>query len=445
MQKKTDLDLTVFHKLSEKGNPYDTIDDEIEEYLINNFNIFVLDMIPYFYVNGYYRMDKNGKLVKAYIKALIVKELRTAPRINRIYQLLLNDYRIEKKQEDINKYQSHWINFKNGMFDVKEWKLIPHDPKYCSINQVPHNYSEFNEYETSTFRKFVESRILNHDERTMLFEFMGYCMTKDIQFQKFMFFYGLGDSGKSTIINYLIKIVGEENVCNIPPQRLNDKFTTASLLHKILNSCGDISSSAIKETDTIKQLTGNDSIKAEYKGGEIFFFKNYAKLLFSANDMPLVLDEKSNGFYRRLLILKFNTKGDYIPELERLIESEIESIIPFFLLNLKNAYGRGKLFESEDSKREVNSLRRDSDTVEAFLYDRTTECQGRIIDRVDLYSYYKEYCENENRVSLANKGFFNSMRVKGYQDRKSNGVWVFDNLEVKFQPVNKATFNKWGY
>ena len=41
----------------------------------------------------------------------------------------------------------------------------------------------------------------------------------------------------------------------------------------------------------IKQLSGEDAIPAEYKGGDVFSFYNTSKMLFSANTVPLVEDE----------------------------------------------------------------------------------------------------------------------------------------------------------
>ena len=53
-----------------------------------------------------------------------------------------------------------------------------------------------------------------------------------------------------------------------------------------------------------------------------FFFKNRAKFIFSCNELPQVLDDRSNGFYRRLLIIRFNDAGAFIPDLESKLSDE---------------------------------------------------------------------------------------------------------------------------
>ena len=35
----------------------------------------------------------------------------------------------------------NWINFRNGYFDVMQWKMFPHDPKYLTVNQIPHPFN----------------------------------------------------------------------------------------------------------------------------------------------------------------------------------------------------------------------------------------------------------------------------------------------------------------
>lgn len=374
---------------------------------------------------------------------MILEEVITISRINRVYNLILINHKLVVNVEEVNRYPSHWINFKNGMLNVITGELHEHSPKYLSVNQIPHNYIPDLDIAESIFYKFVLSRIPMEENRKMLFEFMGYCMTKDVTFQKFMILYGLGESGKSTIINFVMSMVGNENGCSIPLQQLNDRFTTASLLLKILNTCGDMTNAALTDTSLIKQLTGDDMLKGEYKGGAIFFFKNHAKMLFSCNELPKVLDEKSNGFYRRLLIINFSESGEYIPQLKEKLaeESEIETVISFCIFCLKNALNRGKLFESKGNLGEIEALRYESDTVSAFLDDMTEKSIGHRILRGDMYRHYKDYCMDEGRTELGKTAFFKSMRAKGYFDNKYCGEFYFKDIDISFKQVGNTVFN----
>lgn len=436
------IDLADFHKFSKNGNPFDIIDDKIASYIIAHKDIIIISGKPYIYVNGVYKCDDNGNMLRSLIKSMIIQEVITITRINRVYSLIMANHALTVDSEEVNRYSSTWINFKNGMLDVETGIIHEHSPKYLSVNQIPHNYIPGLDIEESTFYKFLQSRIPDKDDQQMLFEFMGYCMTKDLIFQKFMLLYGLGECGKSTIVNFTTAIVGKKNTCSIPLQQLNDRFTTASLLLKLLNTCGDMSNKALTDTGIIKQISGDDNVKAEYKGGAVFFFQNHAKMMFSCNELPKVLDDKTNGFYRRLLIVKFSEVGEFIPKLREKLqeETEIERVISGCILSLKMALHRGKIFESRASLKEVCRLRSDSDTVTAFISDCAEIGNDLRESRADLYEYYRKYCTEEGRISLGKYAFFGSLRKKGYTDYKSSGIYYFRGLSVKWDEVKRKLF-----
>ena len=56
-----------------------------------------------------------------------------------------------------------------------------------------------------------------------------------------------------------------------------DKFSSAHLYQKHINSFDDLSSRDVNDTGTFKIVTGGGSITAEYKFGSQFQFENYAK------------------------------------------------------------------------------------------------------------------------------------------------------------------------
>jgi Family of unknown function (DUF5906) len=55
-----------------------------------------------------------------------------------------------------------------------------------------------------------------------------------------------------------------------------------------------------------------DSIRAQNKFKDPFSFRNYAKLIFSANKIPESDDDSSYAYYRRWLIIEFDTGGTFV-------------------------------------------------------------------------------------------------------------------------------------
>ncbi len=432
----TDLkDFHLFSKPDKDGNrtAKDVFDSKIVEYLIDNMDLMIYNNVLYIYVGGVYVKDKEGRKIKSQIQALMYDEFKTSIRINRVYALLMCTNSLVVTEEETNTHPAHWINFKNGMLDVISGKLKEHKPEYHSMNQIPHNYVVPERERELTFCKFLESR-MNEDDRQMLYEFFALCLNIDVSFQKMLYIVGVGNAGKSLTLEYINHIVGRENVSHISPQNLSHRFQSAFLMQKLLNSVSDISGKPIRETNVIKQLSGEDAIPAEYKGGDVFSFYNTAKMLFTANTIPLAEDEQSNGYYRRLLIARMK-EGDYIPNLKKNIIKESPEFIYFLTKHLKNVYERGGVFESQGSLGEVSMLRNTSDSVQEFVDEVITECPGMKPKKKDVFDYYEKYCAAEKLDSVGRTTFYQSMQSKGFITGKSHGVEVFRNISISTQKI----------
>jgi len=434
--------LKRFHKFSERGKPYDIIDARISNYIIENNNLMIISGKPFYYVGGVYREDKNGVMLKTLIRNCMVEELQTAPRIDRVYRLLITDFQIQQEPDEINLYPKEWVNFRNGMVDVKTGKIYEHLPEYRAISQIPHDYKPGLKIEDTTFYEFIQSRIPDKDNQKMLLEFMGMCLFSEIFFQKFMILTGKGNCGKSVILNELLRLTGIENASAIPLQKISDRFTTAKLLYKTVNVCGDLENAPLKDTSVIKQLTGEDLVQGEYKGGDIFFFKNRAKFIFSCNELPQVLDDRSNGFYRRLLIIRFNDEGAFIPDLESKLsdEKEVEAVISGLVEGAKQALERGQIYESGANLGEITRMKIESDTTEAFIEECCVRDQKARVKRPDLLSAYENFCKEEEREPLRKTAFYKALRTKGYRETKVHGTVYFSGLELKFMETEENPF-----
>lgn len=133
--------------------------------------------------------------------------------------------------------------------------------------------------------------------------------------QKAFVFLGAANAGKSTILSVVQDILlGHDNVANIPWQDPGERFNKAELFGRLANIFADLPSKAIEDNGMFKSLAGEDYISAERKNRDPFSFKFYARFLFSCNEMPRNYGDRSEGFYRRLIITPF-TKP--IPESKR--------------------------------------------------------------------------------------------------------------------------------
>lgn len=225
---------------------------------------------------------------------------------------------------------------------------------------------------------------------------------------------------------------GIENTSGVSMEDLTQRFYPAQLRGKLLNACADISAQALTSIDVIKKATGEDLLICERKGVDPTTFRSYAKLLFSANQIPLNLDEKSDALYRRMLILVMDRKPKNIDlELDAKLAAELDWWIWQAIYALKTLYSEGKFRESDACKEEVEKLHRAADTVKAFMDECTQRQQGTEMKRELLYEQYTEYCKSYGRKANSPNTFYRNLEDKGYTlKRKSSGRYVMDVVLV---------------
>lgn len=431
--------LDRFHIIDDQGRVKGVFDYAIFQYLTTERDLFVLGGVPYIYDDGCYHADENGSRLKTMIRACCYPEFIKSTTIKRVYDLFIMADELQVTYHDLNQYPAHWINFLNGFYDPVKRKLIPHDPVYKAVNQIPHEYDPNGSTDGAIVEEWLSFIVPDQADREMLLGYAGYCLTRDTRQQKFLILNGEGGTGKSTVIRMIEAMIGSENISNISLSELTQRFASYGLLGKLLNSCADLELQALEDTSTLKKTLGEDTLRGEAKGHDAFSFKSYAKLIFSTNELPVVKAERTNGFYRRLLILPMNR----VPEVKRAdlfdkLSQEIGYFIRLSVGALERMYTRGALLESTNSIDAVNRLRMDSDTVEAFLNDEVYKVRSARIERGRLYQRYSDYCYSSDRQSLTRNNFYRSMRVKGFTEVKSGGDRYFEGISFEKPALKSA-------
>lgn len=428
------INLDQFHLLNKEGKPTGVYDFRIFQYLCEKLDLFILGSIPYIYQNGIYKPDLNGSRLKTEIRKLIYPQLIRSYTTDRIYKLFIDAAELQAEEKDLNLYPPHWIPFKNGYYDPIKRQMFPHSPSYKAINQLPHEYIPYKETEGKEVDKWLQFIAEDPEDREMLLQYCGLCMTRDVRQQKFMILNGSGGSGKSTLIRMIEHVIGEDNIASISLKELSQRFASYGLMGKILNSCADLEVTALEDTSLIKKILGEDLIRAEAKGKNAVFFRSYAKLIFSTNELPAVLSEKTNGFYRRLLILTMDKQPETVrPDYLEVLKGESDHFIQLCVKALQRLYESGTICESSNSKEAVESMRCDSDSVQAWIHDdcitEDPEARAARIERNALFKRYAAYCERTERKALTAHNFYKSLRLKGFKDGKDGrGARYFAGL-----------------
>lgn len=435
------LDLTRFHLVNlETGKITGVFDFEIFQFLKGREQLFVLGGVPWIYRGGVYVPDENGSTLKTMIRELIFPQFVKSTTIKRVFDLFTSAAELQRSFDQVNQFPATWINFENGFFDAASGQMLPHDPARYAINQIPHRYDPDADLPGDVIEAWLSFIVPDASDREMLLQFCGLCLTRDTRAQKFLVLRGEGGSGKSTVIRLLEAMVGGRNCSNISLAELSQRFASYGLLGKLVNSCADLELQALEDTSTLKKILGEDTLRGEQKGKDAVSFRSYAKLIFSTNDLPIVKGERTNGFFRRLLVLPM----DRLPEKRRAdFFDQLVSQLPYFLRLCVQALTRlyqsgGLIAESAASVEAVQQLRRDSDTVEAFLAEETVAAPGERVERGLLFDEYERHCRRNDRQNLSRTNFYKALRSKGFRDCASCGQRYFESIRLEKAALKTA-------
>ena len=444
-------DIDKFHRYNEKGKRIGVFDMEIVDHLIQTVPFFMVGSTVYIYNHGVYEEDINGNRLKYQIQKLLYRDCIKSNTIQAVYNLLVSQPQVHRSFSDLNNQPSHWVNFLNGYYDVLTNEMIEHDSKYLSINQIAFNYYPERKQEVlaggEAIKKYLSISLPDKEEQMTFWQYMGYCMTTDTRFQKFLTFKGQGGTGKSIAVSLFQYIVGQNNSSCVSLQDLNMRFYPTILFGKLLNACADIPSIRMESDDIIKKATGEDCMLYEKKGKDPTMFFSYAKLLFSANKIPKYSGDKSNALYRRMLILEMN---HIIPEnqkdrsLKEKLYVEGDYAIHMAMIALRKLFEDEHFTESTHSIMCVEKLRPSSDSVQAFLAEKTQRKEKSSILRSRVYEAYVQFCEGYGREPLNKANFFEDMEDKGFSTKKTNKGIVYRDIEwteADFIPIESEDEN----
>ncbi|EOU1841901.1 DNA primase [Clostridium perfringens] len=342
------------------------------------------------------------------------------------------DILVSKDFDDFNR-NPYLVNVRNGLLDIRDMSFKEHTPSYLSTVQLNVEYNP--QVDCPQFKKFL-NEVLDCKLIPLVQEIVGYLLTTNTASQKAFVFWGPARTGKSTllwVVEYLL--LGKKNVSNIPWQEIGDKFKTAELLGKLANVFSDLPSKSIDDTGIFKVVTGEDYLMAEKKNKNPFKFKPFARLVFSCNELPRNYVDRTEGFYRRLIIVPFSRqieKSKIDKSLKYKFQREKEGILNWALEGLKRLYENNFEFsENELTDGVKKEYKRENNNVISFVEECCEIDSLFSCSRIEIYEAYKEFCVEAGLKALSQikfnkelEGNFNITRSRSGKLRLWNGVRI---------------------
>lgn len=301
--------------------------DEFAEWFIERYHLINLNHVAYRYSNGVYiptlEADCSDLLLK-YLKNSTSRERQEL--MLTVYSLLGIHARGTTSEPDMYydmkaRCKPEMIAFNNGIYDISTGEWTDFSPEIIITNRIPIDYVDFGEQIGSGVKteamKIIDNWLDSFSEdnpkkRAVLEEVAGlalYHRNMGLRRQHTILV-GIKESGKSTFIKMVERLVGEENCCHASMEDIcnpDNRFCTYSLIGKILNSYADLSNQKLKSTARLKNICTSDPIQVEEKHIRHTDLTWEGKMLYGCNNLPIINDEALTD---RFEIIPCNAKYD---------------------------------------------------------------------------------------------------------------------------------------
>ena len=292
-----------------------------------------------------------------------------------------------------------------------------------------------------TWLRFLGGLLYEEDIPTLQ-EFIGYCLIPVNKGQRMMIIKGSGGEGKSQIGAVLGSIFGTYMKDGSIGKISENQFARADLEHILLCVDDDMRLDALKQTNYVKSIvTAQGRMDLERKNKQSYQGWMFARLLaFSNGDLQSLYD-RSNGFYRRQLVLTTKEKpADRVddPDIAEKMKAEAEGILLWAFEGLQRLIANQfKFTESERARQNREAVRRDNNNVFDFLesegYIRLDE--NASVSSKDLYEIYRMWCDENALTALKPRSFTDAVVATAAKY----------NLEHKNTVINAAGRRVWGF
>jgi putative DNA primase/helicase len=289
------------------------------------------------------------------------------------------------------------------------------------------------------------NRVMGKDAELIKFlqRYFGYCLTGLTIEHCFVFSYGTGANGKSTLFNTIAKIFGDYATTAAMETFLasnNERHPTdiAKLVGARIVVAQETQQGRKWDEEKIKALTGGDRQTARFMRQDFFDFIPTFKLLISGNHKPN-LNTVDEAMRRRFLLVPFTVK---IPEKDRDLKlteklaAEWPAILrwavdgclewqriglapPAAVLEATKNY-----FEAEDTLAQWMSEKCDIDLGNEFKYAPIA----------DLFSSWAEFAKAGGDIPGSKKSFSEAMQARGHERGEKGHAKTRVLTGIRFKP-----------
>ena len=337
-------------------------------------------------------------------------------------------------QFDRDKYA---LNTPNGIIDLKEGCVLPHDIEKYITKLTGTGISES---DCPQWKAFLDTIFCGDSEMIRYIrKGVGYSLSGSTSEQCVFFLYGTGRNGKSTFLDIIRAMMGDYAANAQPETIMVSQKNTGGARSDIARLKGARFVTTVEPNEgmrldegLIKQLTGGDPVTARFQYSQEFEFTPEFKIWMATNHKPIIRGTDT-GIWRRIHLVPFTVA---IPE------SKVDRNLPYKLRKelpaiLKWAVDGYTLYKSEGLRmpaavmNAVDDYRRKMDVISAFLTACCTVGKGAEQSSV-LYAVYCRWASDNNEYKMSHTRFTTELLKKDgiSRERRRDGI-VITGLSIQ--------------
>jgi len=415
-----------FAKNKTKGTFY------LAKYLTQKFNIITVgekEREMFVYKDGIYFRAEN-EIIYPEIQRILAHNVTKSAKMETFHKIAdMTSY----PRDVFQSASPILIPLKNGIFNIETKELLPHSPAYRFKYSFPVIYNPSSDCPKT---KAFFDQILSENQRSTIEEWLGYYFYRIYMFKKAIIFVGEGNTGKTTLLETIIHLLGKENISSVSLQKMaSDKFAAAYLYEKHGNLVDELSAKDISDTGNFKIATGGGSISGEYKFGNQFSFCNFSKLTFACNKIPDVKDFDDEAYFARWMVIRFEKVIEQqIPNFIKTLitEEERSGLFNLAMKGLERLLKQNSFTYSKNAIDTKLEMMRGGSSIATFVAEKVTQEIGNEISKEDMYETYTKHCARNNLAAETIKMF--GTKFLFYTPYASEGL-IYDTMSGKDKRV----------
>jgi putative DNA primase/helicase len=190
------------------------------------------------------------------------------------------------------------------------------------------------------------------------------------------------------------------------------------------------------EESVVKQITGNDTIRARSPYGRPFTYRPQFKIWFSTNHKPEIPDD-SEAIWDRLKLIPFKKRFEGAgadTDLPDKLREELPGVLAWAVVGCVEWYQHG-LGTAEAVEAATAAYRTETDVFERFMNEVCEFGPDKSVTKADLYEAYEQWCVEEDEEPKTIKAFGATMKEKGvvknFEERRTKKVRIWKGIGLR--------------